>query len=282
MVGGRVVRETDGPAAAARGVVDSREVRAGDLFLGVPGSRVDGGAFAPEVLSRGAWGAVVAPVHAAAAARCGRGAVIEVEDPLVAGEALAAARRASLRCPVVAITGSNGKTTTKDLLVALLGGRRVAATADSFNTRLGVVATLLGAPCDTEVLVVEVGMLGPGDIAARCVQVAPTVAVITNIGRAHLAGAGDLAGVAAGDGPRRRASGGRPGAHDGRLAGRPAAACAAAGARGGRTVGRRRAARDDSRPAGRDRRGHRPRATRGRARRRGPGRALATGVRPGR
>jgi len=196
-VGGRLLRPPDGSPTPARGVVDSREARPGDLFLGVPGSRVDGGAFASEALARGAWGAVVAPRHAAAAARAGRGAVIEVEDPLGAGETLAAARRASLRAPVVAITGSNGKTTTKDLLVALLGDRRVAATDGSFNTRLGVVATLLGAPREAEVLVVEVGMLRPGDIAQRCAVIAPTVGLITNVGRAHLAAAGSLTGVAA-------------------------------------------------------------------------------------
>jgi len=197
-VGGRLLRPPEAAGTPARGVVDSREARPGDLFLGVAGSRVDGGAFAPEALERGAWGVVVAPRHAAAAARGGRGAVIAVDDPLAAGETLAAARRATLRGPVVAITGSNGKTTTKDLLVALLGdGRRVAATTGSFNTRLGVVATLLGAPRDTEVLVVEVGMLRPGDIAARCAVVAPTVGLITNVGRAHLAGTGDVAGVAA-------------------------------------------------------------------------------------
>jgi len=197
-VGGRLLRPPEAGGAPARGVVDSREARPGDLFLGVPGARVDGGAFAPEALARGAWGAVVAPRHAAAAARGGSGAVIAVDDPLAAGEKLAAARRASLRGPVVAITGSNGKTTTKDLLVALLGdGGRVAATEGSFNTRLGVVATLLGAPREAEVLVVEVGMLRPGDVAARCAVIAPTVGLITNVGRAHLAGAGDLAGVAA-------------------------------------------------------------------------------------
>lgn len=195
--GGRLLRPPDGAPAPARGVVDSRQVRPGDLFLGVPGSRHDGGAFAPEALAHGAWGVMVAPRHAAAAARGGRGAVIEVEDPLRAGEALASARRKSLRGPVVAITGSNGKTTTKDLLAALLAERRVAATADSFNTRLGIVATLLGAPLDADVLVVEVGMARPGDVAARCAVVEPTAGVITNVGRAHLAGAGDLAGVAA-------------------------------------------------------------------------------------
>ena len=195
---GRLLRAPAAPGGPRRGVVDSRAVRSGDLFVGVPGDRSDGGGFAGEALAQGAWGVLVAPRHARAAARAGAGAVIAVDDPLAAGEALAASRRGRLRCPVVGITGSNGKTTTKDILAALLRPRRrVAATAGSFNTRLGVLATVLGAPEDTVVLVVEMGMLGPGDIARRCEVAAPTVGLITNVGRAHLAGAGDLAGVAA-------------------------------------------------------------------------------------
>lgn len=199
IVGGRVVRTPAAPGEPRRGVVDSRAVSRGDLFLGVPGRDADGGAFAAEALARGAWGVVVAAGNArAAAAGSAGGAVIAVEDPLAAGEALAAARRERLGAPVVGITGSNGKTAVKDLLAALLRpARRVAATAGSFNTRLGVVATLLGAPADTEVLVVEVGMRAPGDIASRCAVARPTIGVITNIGRAHLAGARDLPGVAA-------------------------------------------------------------------------------------
>ena len=128
----------------------------------------------------------------------GPGAVIAVEDPWAAAEALARARRARLAAPVVGITGSNGKTTTKDLLAALLPPTcRVSATADSFNTRLGVIATVLGAPAGVGALLVEMGMVESGQIAGLAATARPTVGVITNVGPAHLAPAGGLAGVAA-------------------------------------------------------------------------------------
>jgi UDP-N-acetylmuramoyl-tripeptide--D-alanyl-D-alanine ligase len=196
-VGGELVRGAADGGGPVRAVVDSRAVQPGDLFVGLPGERADGGAFAAGALAAGAWGVLVAPAWAERAAAAGAGAVIAAERPLAALGALARAWRRDLGADVIAITGSVGKTSTKDLCAALLAPhRRVAASRANFNTEIGLPVELLSAPRDTEVLVMELAMRGFGQIAELTAICEPDVGVITNIGPVHLEQMGSLEGVA--------------------------------------------------------------------------------------
>jgi UDP-N-acetylmuramoyl-tripeptide--D-alanyl-D-alanine ligase len=182
--------------------IDSRELVPGELFVGLQGQRADGGALAGEALAAGAWGVMVAPEHAQAAAGAGPdGVVLAHSDPLTGLQALARAWRGELRATgarVVAITGSAGKTSTKDILAALLGAHlRVAASAANLNTEIGLPLAILAAPADSEVLVLEMAMRGPGQIAELGAIAEPDVGVIVNIGPAHLELLGSLQAIAA-------------------------------------------------------------------------------------
>jgi UDP-N-acetylmuramoyl-tripeptide--D-alanyl-D-alanine ligase len=197
---------TPGPERAS---VDSRALAPGELFVGLAGARVDGGRHAAEALEAGAWGVLVAPEHAQAAVEAtgtagspgAAGAVLAHEDPLAALHALARAWRRELRARgamVVAITGSTGKTSTKDILAALLAGRlRVAASPQNLNTEIGLPLALLGAPADTELLVLELAMRGAGQIEELTAIAEPEVGVIVNVGPAHLELLGSLEAIAA-------------------------------------------------------------------------------------
>jgi UDP-N-acetylmuramoyl-tripeptide--D-alanyl-D-alanine ligase len=205
-----------GPAGVS---VDSRALRAGELFVGLRGERTDGGAHAAVALEAGAWGVLVAGEHAhATLAAHGRllrqaaetsapgarrpGAVLVSEQPLAALHALARAWREELGergARVVAVTGSTGKTSTKDILAALLGvqGKRVAASPANFNTEVGLPLALLAAPRDSELLVLEMAMRGAGQIAQLTEIARPQVGVIVNVGPAHLELLGSLEAIAA-------------------------------------------------------------------------------------
>jgi UDP-N-acetylmuramoyl-tripeptide--D-alanyl-D-alanine ligase len=189
--------------AAAEGptrvTIDSRDVGPGDLFVGLPGRRVDGGAYAPAALAAGAWGVLVAPEHADAAGHARDGAaVLATPDPLRALQALATAWRRELGAQVVGITGSTGKTSTKDTLAGMLAPhRRVAATAQNLNTEIGLPLTVLGAPPGTEVLVLEMAMRGAGQIAELARIAEPDVGLVTNVGPVHLEQLGSLEAIAA-------------------------------------------------------------------------------------
>jgi UDP-N-acetylmuramoyl-tripeptide--D-alanyl-D-alanine ligase len=188
--------------AHARGpqrvTIDSRDVQPGDLFVGLPGTRVDGGRFAGAALAAGAWGVLVAPEHALNAQCAPPGVLIASEDPLAALQALARSWRRALRAPVVGITGSTGKTTTKDLLAAMLAqDRRVVASPQNLNTEIGLPLTILGAPLGTEALVLEMAMRGPGQIAELAAIAEPDVGVIVNVGPVHLELLGSLEAIAA-------------------------------------------------------------------------------------
>jgi UDP-N-acetylmuramyl pentapeptide synthase len=189
-----------GPAGPARVVIDSRVEADGDdrpLFFGMPGARVDGGAFAPDVLRAGAWGVLVRPEHAEAALAVAGGVVLTHEDPAAALAALARAWRRELGATVVGITGSVGKTSTKDLLSAILAPhRRVVATAGNLNTEIGLPLTVLSAPEGTEVLVLEMAMRGAGQIAELAAIAEPDVGVITNIAPVHVELLGSLQAIA--------------------------------------------------------------------------------------
>jgi UDP-N-acetylmuramoyl-tripeptide--D-alanyl-D-alanine ligase len=177
-----------------RAVVDTRAIRPGDLFVGLPGEHVDGGRFAAAALAAGAWGVLVSPDHAAGLAG---GAVLAAADPLSALQRLATAWRRALGAAVIGVTGSVGKTSTKELLAALIApSRSVAASPANYNTEIGLPLAVLAAPAGTEVLVLEMGMRGFGQIDELARIAEPDVGVITTIGPVHLELVGDLAGVA--------------------------------------------------------------------------------------
>jgi UDP-N-acetylmuramoyl-tripeptide--D-alanyl-D-alanine ligase len=188
-----------GPTGPARVVIDSRQVQAGDLFVGLPGKREDGGVHAAQALAAGAWGVLLAPAHAAALAdSAGGGVVLAQPDPLGALQALARAWRQELGARVVAITGSTGKTSTKDILAAMLGTQlRTVASPQNFNTEIGMPLAVLAAPPGTQALVLELAMRGPGQIAELVAIAQPEVGVILNVGPVHLELLGSLQAVAA-------------------------------------------------------------------------------------
>ncbi len=172
---------------------DTRHLVRGDLFVALRGERFDAHDFLAEARDRGAAALVVSDAGKAV----GLGLpVYVVEDTLVALGALATAWRRAWGRSVIAVAGSNGKTSTKELLKAALGGTLVVhATAGNLNNLIGVPLTLLAIPSDAEVAVVELGTNTPGEIATLRAIAEPDVAVMTSIGEEHLEGLGDLAGV---------------------------------------------------------------------------------------
>lgn len=172
---------------------DTRAVSDGDLFVALAGERFDAHEFLGKAAAAGAAGAVVdrIPIGAPAQLR-----YFEVPDTLHALGALGRHRRRSLDVRVVGVVGSNGKTTTKDLIrVALSPAFRTHATQGNLNNQVGVPLTLLAAPDDAEVLVVEMGTNEPGEIAILTAIVEPDAAVITSIGEEHLEKLRSLDGV---------------------------------------------------------------------------------------
>jgi UDP-N-acetylmuramoyl-tripeptide--D-alanyl-D-alanine ligase len=190
-----------GAPGPLRAVIDSRAVETGDLFVGLPGANVDGGRFAAQALADGAWGVLVAPEHAEVA-RCAPGGrdgapLLAADDPLAALQRLATAWRRALGARVVGITGSTGKTSTKDVLAAMLAPHRaVTATRANYNTEIGLPLTVLEAPPATEVLVLEMAMRGAGQIAELAAIAQPDVGVVVNVGPVHLEQLGSIEGVA--------------------------------------------------------------------------------------
>jgi len=171
---------------------DSRTIRKGELYVALVGDRFDGHDFVAEAFASGARAAVVS--RAVPGDTGGR--LYPVEDTLLALGALARYRRDYLAAPVVGITGSAGKTTTKDLTrAALAGARRVHATAGNLNNQVGMPLTLLAAPDDAEAVVLEMGTNEPGEIAALAAVARPDVGVVTTVGEAHLEQLGSLEGV---------------------------------------------------------------------------------------
>lgn len=171
---------------------DSRKVAAGMIFFGLPGEKVNGGEFAEAALAQGATLAVVD-----LPALGGIPGVVVVKDVVRTLVEVAYLHRQTLHCPLLAVTGTNGKTTTKELLRAVLSSRyRVAATEGNYNNLIGVPLTLLGIPRDTEVAIVEMGANHPGEIAQLCEIAEPTHGLITSVGEAHLEGFGSIEGVA--------------------------------------------------------------------------------------
>ncbi|MDA0328406.1 MAG: UDP-N-acetylmuramoyl-tripeptide--D-alanyl-D-alanine ligase [Gemmatimonadetes bacterium] len=171
---------------------DSRTVQEGDIYVALIGDRFDGHDFVADAMAGGAGAAIVSrPSAGDAGVR-----LYPVADTLVALGELAAHRRRSLRAPVVAITGSSGKTTTKEMTAAALGATlRVHATRGNLNNRIGMPLTLLAAPDEAEAVVLELGSNQPGEIAALAQVARPDIAVITTVGESHLEQLGSLQGV---------------------------------------------------------------------------------------
>ena len=193
--GARILAAAPGDGGPQRVAIDSRDLAPGDLFIGLAGAREDGGRFATQALEAGAWGVLVRPPLAPGASG---GAVLTTEDPLGALQSLATAWRLELDARVVAVTGSTGKTSTKDILAALLAReRRTVASPRNYNTEIGLPLAILAAPAGTQVLVLELAMRGPGQIAALAAICRPEVGVIVNVGPAHLELLGSLEAIAA-------------------------------------------------------------------------------------
>jgi UDP-N-acetylmuramoyl-tripeptide--D-alanyl-D-alanine ligase len=187
---GIAVPPTDGAFTTVG--TDSRSVTAGSLFVALRGDRFDGHDFLAGVRDAGARGAVVRHATPDVPGLT----LFRVEETLAALGRLAAWRRRRVTGPVVAITGTNGKTATKELAARALGSRwRVHATPGNLNNEIGVPLTLLGAPDGVEALVVEAGASVPGEIARLRAIIQPTAAIVTNAGAGHLAGFGDLEAV---------------------------------------------------------------------------------------
>jgi UDP-N-acetylmuramoyl-tripeptide--D-alanyl-D-alanine ligase len=182
-----------GEAHPARAVVDSRHVEPGDLFVGLPGEQVDGGAFAAHALAAGAWGVIVGREHSPG---LDGGWVLEAADPLAALGSVAREWRRELRATVIGITGSVGKTSVKDICWSLLPGT-VHASRENYNTEIGLPLTVLEAARGTGTLVLEMAMRGAGQIAELAAIAEPDVAVITNVGPVHVELLGSVEAIAA-------------------------------------------------------------------------------------
>lgn len=190
-IGGRATCRL--PRVSVSGVsTDSRTCRAGELFLAIRGERFDGHAFVDEALERRAIAAIVET--------CADGddrPLIRVGDTVAALGRLAAYHRDQIPTTVIAVTGSNGKTTTKCMIDHVLSRRLKGRGARaSFNNAIGVPLTLLSARRGDDYLVVEIGSNARGEVAALAKMASPNVGVVTSIGDAHLAGFDNRSGVA--------------------------------------------------------------------------------------
>ena len=186
----------DGNVSIDKISTDSRTLKRGELFVALRGENFDGHKFVEAAVKTGAVGAIVdlgwkgkVPDNFT---------VIRVEDTLQAYQTVAANYRKSLPLRVLAITGSNGKTSTKDFAAAVLGRRfRVTKTQGNFNNHVGLPRTMLEATSQDEVAVWEIGMNHPGEVAALAKIAAPDAALITNIGIAHIEFMGSREAIAA-------------------------------------------------------------------------------------
>lgn len=196
-IGGRVYGEITGPRVTSVST-DTRTLKPESLFFAIKGENFDGHDYVTAALDKGATAVVVSGAARFDAALRTTGRLIEVDDTLLALGKLAGWYRRQFAAQVVAVLGSNGKTTTKDMIHAVLSSkRRGKAAVASFNNSIGVPMTLLEVEPADEYVVVEMGTNHPGEIAALARIVMPDMAVVTSIGEEHLEGFGDLEGVAA-------------------------------------------------------------------------------------
>ena len=182
-----------GAGEATGAATDSRLVKKGDLFFAIRGRNQDGHNFAAEALAKGAACLVVDREIATPK----KGNVLKVRDSVVALGDLARRIRSKAGAPVIAVTGSNGKTTTKDMIAHILtGDRTVVASQKSFNNHLGLPMTLLEIDRETDVVVAECGTSAPGEIAYLAGIAQPNIAVVTTVSETHLGGFGTIAAIA--------------------------------------------------------------------------------------
>jgi len=182
-----------GATKVGRISTDTRTVGPGDAFLALKGESFDAHDFLAEAVKKGATALIV---HDAARAAELNVPVFAVRDTLVALGALGRYRRRAWGKPVVGVVGTNGKTSTKELLRAALGGAlRVHATVGNYNNLVGVPLTLFALPDDADIAVIEMGTNQPGEVATLRAIVEPDVVVVTSIAEEHLEGLGDLEGV---------------------------------------------------------------------------------------
>src|SRR5438067_3884329 len=182
---GAELEQGEGNTSVERVSTDSRTIKEGELFVAIRGENFDGHKFVEDVAKSGAAGAIVdlswkgkVPANFA---------IIRAQDSLLAYQNLAANYRKSLPIKVLAITGSNGKTSTKDFGASVLGRKfRVTKTQGNFNNHVGLPRTILEATARDEVAVWEIGMNHPGEVAPLAKIAAPDAAIITNIGVAHI------------------------------------------------------------------------------------------------
>ena len=187
------------PDAGLAGVcTDTRTLAQGELFLALRGPNFDGNRFAAKAVAAGAGGLLLRKDDALDTSSFVGGLPVAVhEDPKRALADLASWYRSTIPCPVLGITGSCGKTTTKDIVRDLFGQLMpVVASPSSFNNDIGVPLSILLAERDTRLLCLEIGTNAPGEIAGLCRIARPTAGILTNIGAAHLEGLGSIEGVA--------------------------------------------------------------------------------------
>jgi UDP-N-acetylmuramoyl-tripeptide--D-alanyl-D-alanine ligase len=181
---GAKIERGNGDLVIERISTDSRTIKSGELFVALRGENFDAHDFLNQVVERGAAGAIISQDVSKSATQF---AVLRVPDTLAAYQNLAANYRKSLPIRVLGITGSNGKTSTKDFAASILDrGFRVTKTDGNFNNHVGLPRTILEANRNHEVAVWELGMNHPGEIVALSQVAAPDAAIITNIGIAHM------------------------------------------------------------------------------------------------
>jgi len=169
---------------------DSRKIGRGQLFFAMWGENYNGNKFAGEALEKGASWAVIDDPHFETKR------TILVDDCLNELQALAVHHRKELNVPVIAITGTNGKTTTKELLTAILTKKfKTHSTPGNLNNQIGVPLTILSAPAGTEMMIIEMGANHIGEIRSLCYIARPDYGIITNIGTAHIEGFGSKEGL---------------------------------------------------------------------------------------
>ncbi len=195
---GELVAEGDASGVyPTGGCIDTRKLKTGEVFFALSGEHTDGHRFVGAALEKGAAAAVVSRAWYREVEDRPRGALVLSDDPGLAMGDLARVYRRRFEIPVVGITGSTGKTTTKDMAAAVLGTRyRVLATEGNLNNHLGVPLTLFRLSSQHEVAVIEMGISEEGDLRDLCEIVDPTIGVITNIGPTHLEFLGSVEGVA--------------------------------------------------------------------------------------